>query len=159
MENEEAKRTSRESLVQIAIIAVGFVVTLLILAACYSAKPIQVLSVTGGTSVSSAISSSSSADYIAEVTAPAASAVDTATPTPAPYSSTATEVLVEASVNINTATAAELEALPNIGPVLAQRIIDYREQNGAFNSIEELKSVSGIGDKTYEKLLDYITVE
>ncbi len=61
-------------------------------------------------------------------------------------------------ININTATAAELTALPGIGEVKAQRIVDYREENGAFVSVEQLTDVNGIGEKTLEKLRDYVTV-
>lgn len=61
-------------------------------------------------------------------------------------------------ININNAGLAELEQLPGIGPATAQKIIDYRTKNGRFNSIEELKNVSGIGDKKYEDLKDKITV-
>jgi competence protein ComEA len=62
-------------------------------------------------------------------------------------------------VNLNTAGAAELETLPGIGPVLAQRIIDYRTQNGPFASIEALKEVQGIGDLTFERLKGRIVVQ
>ena len=64
----------------------------------------------------------------------------------------------DGKININTAGLAELDSIPGIGPVLAQRIIDYREQNGFFSSPEEIQNVSGIGPKTYEKMADYITV-
>lgn len=63
-------------------------------------------------------------------------------------------------ININTATAAQLsDGLTGIGPVMAKRIVEYREKNGAFKSIEALKNVSGIGDKTFEKLKNDITVD
>lgn len=62
-------------------------------------------------------------------------------------------------VNINTATQEELDTLPGIGPSIASKIIDYREQNGKFNSIEEIKEVSGIGDAKYEKIKDSITIK
>jgi competence protein ComEA len=62
-----------------------------------------------------------------------------------------------ASVNINTATAKELEALPGVGEVTARRIIDYREANGPFQTIEDIQNVSGIGPKTFEGLKDLIT--
>ncbi len=62
-------------------------------------------------------------------------------------------------ININTATVAELDQLPKIGPVTAQRIIDYRTKNGPFKKIEDLKNVSGIGDATFEALKDLIVVE
>ena len=61
-------------------------------------------------------------------------------------------------VNINTATAAELDTLPGIGPVLAGRIIDYREEHGAFRAPEELSKVKGIGEATLADILDMITV-
>ncbi|MDE6881054.1 MAG: helix-hairpin-helix domain-containing protein [Oscillospiraceae bacterium] len=60
-------------------------------------------------------------------------------------------------VDINTAGLDELDALPGIGPVLAQRILDYREANGPFLSVEELMEVKGIGEKTLEKFRDSVT--
>jgi competence protein ComEA len=61
-------------------------------------------------------------------------------------------------VNINTATVAQLETLPGIGPALAQRIVDYRQANGPFAAPEDIVAVSGIGEKTFQKLAPYITV-
>ena len=57
-----------------------------------------------------------------------------------------------AAVNINSATLEQLEALPGIGPVKGQAIIDYRKANGPFKSIDDLKKVNGIGDATLEKV-------
>ena len=62
------------------------------------------------------------------------------------------------NVNINTATQTELETLPGIGPSLALKIINYRKENGKFKSIEELKSVNGIGENKYEEIKKYIYV-
>ena len=64
----------------------------------------------------------------------------------------------EGLVNINTASLNELDTLPGIGPTTAQRIIDYRNENGPFGSIEDIVNVSGIGPATYEELKDLITV-
>jgi competence protein ComEA len=61
-------------------------------------------------------------------------------------------------VNLNTATAAELETLPGVGAVTSKRIIDYRDKYGGFKSIEELKNVSGIGDKKFEDLADKVCI-
>lgn len=61
-------------------------------------------------------------------------------------------------ININTADSTQLMQLSGIGETRALDIISYREQNGSFDSVEEIKKVSGIGDKTYEKIKDDITV-
>lgn len=61
-------------------------------------------------------------------------------------------------ININTADEKELQNIKGIGPALAGRIIDYRQNNGEFKSIDEIKKVRGIGDKTFEKMKDQITV-
>ena len=62
-------------------------------------------------------------------------------------------------ININTAASVVLDTLPGIGPVLAQRIVAYREEHGPFASVEELAKVEGIGSKTLLEILDLITVE
>ncbi|PWR17363.1 competence protein ComEA [Micromonospora sicca] len=61
-------------------------------------------------------------------------------------------------VNLNTATLAQLDALPGVGPVLAQRILTHREQHGGFRSVADLRQVEGIGDARYEQLKDLVTV-
>jgi competence protein ComEA len=62
-------------------------------------------------------------------------------------------------VELNTAGAAQLERLPGIGPVLAQRIVDYRRQHGAFKSVDQLLDVSGIGPKKFAELKDWAYVQ
>lgn len=79
-------------------------------------------------------------------------------PPVAPPATTGSASTSGGMININTATAAELESLPGIGPTYAQRIIEYREQNGPFGRIEEIKQVRGIGEATFEGLKDQITV-
>jgi competence protein ComEA len=64
----------------------------------------------------------------------------------------------DGKVNLNTADQAALETLPRVGPALAQRILDWRETNGRFSAIEDLMSVTGIGDKTFEGLKDLVTI-
>ena len=63
-----------------------------------------------------------------------------------------------ALISINKATKEELTKLPSIGDSKAQKIIDYREENGSFKTIEDIKNVSGIGDALFEKIKDYITI-
>lgn len=62
-------------------------------------------------------------------------------------------------VNINKATETELQSLPGIGASLASRIIEYRNQNGKFSKIEDIKNVNGIGDSKYDNIKDFITVK
>lgn len=61
-------------------------------------------------------------------------------------------------IDINTATLEQLDTLPGIGPSIAQRIVDYRQANGPFQSIEQIKDVKGIGDALFEKIKDSITI-
>jgi competence protein ComEA len=77
-----------------------------------------------------------------------------------------TGVSIEASLplsgeplNVNTASIAELEALPGIGPVLAERITTYRTEHGPFTSVDQLMDVEGISTATLEELLPFITVD
>jgi competence protein ComEA len=61
-------------------------------------------------------------------------------------------------ININTASVAELEALPGIGPTLAQCVVDYREAQGPFAAIEDIMNVQGIGEGLFNEIRDLITV-
>ncbi|MEZ5421450.1 MAG: helix-hairpin-helix domain-containing protein [Vicinamibacterales bacterium] len=61
-------------------------------------------------------------------------------------------------VNLNQATAAQLEALPGIGPRAAQRIIEYRTKNGAFKKVEDLMKIQGIGERSFLRLRPLVSV-
>ena len=61
-------------------------------------------------------------------------------------------------INLNLAQESDLVEVPGIGPSKAQSIIDYRDEKGGFKSVEDLKEIKGIGEKTFEKLKDYFTV-
>ncbi len=74
-------------------------------------------------------------------------------PTPVASSAEITE-----KIDINTASAEELITLPGIGEVLAERIIAYREKNGKFENIESIMDIQGIGEGTFLKIMDMITV-
>ena len=78
----------------------------------------------------------------------------------APVIATSEEVFVPTSdlIDINIATVAELDTLPGIGPTTAQKIVDYRDTNGPFISIEDIINVSGVGPTTFDRIKDLITV-
>ncbi|MFY9484308.1 MAG: helix-hairpin-helix domain-containing protein [Patescibacteria group bacterium] len=87
-----------------------------------------------------------------------AATTQSAPPAKSEPQSPAPSVNPSGKININTASAAELDSLKGIGPVLAERIIEYRSANGPFKKIEEIINVKGIGDKTFEKFRDQITI-
>jgi competence protein ComEA len=87
---------------------------------------------------------------------PTPAPTDTPAPTAAPQSVSAP---AGGPININTAGLAELDRLPRIGPATAQRILDYRAAHGAFQRVEDIMNVKGIGPATFEKLKDLITVD
>ena len=62
-------------------------------------------------------------------------------------------------ININTATTEQLQLIPGIGESIAQRIINYRTENGGFKTVEELMEVSGIGEKKFEQMKPYVKVQ
>ena len=69
------------------------------------------------------------------------------------------EIEESKKVNINIASKERFMTLPGIGPVMAERIISYREQNGSFEKAEDIKNVKGIGDKTFEKMKKWIILK
>lgn len=67
--------------------------------------------------------------------------------------------LPDGRIDLNSANAAELEALPRIGPALAERIVEHREQFGGFRRIEDLDRVQGIGERTIEQLRPFVRID
>jgi len=72
---------------------------------------------------------------------------------------TAEKEYLHRRININTAGLFELASLKGIGKVLAERIVEYRSQNGLFGSVEDIKNVKGVGPALFSKIKDDITVE
>lgn len=77
---------------------------------------------------------------------------------PAPVAGAAAGAPAGAKVNLNTASVEQLDTLPGVGPVTAQAILDWREENGRFGSVEDLLDVKGIGDATLAELRDHVSV-
>jgi competence protein ComEA len=77
---------------------------------------------------------------------------------PASDEQTQSAKTLEGQININTATAAELELLPGVGPAIAQRIVDYRKEH-PFKERNQIMRVKGVGQKTFAKIKDYLTLE
>ena len=156
-----------ETFIRASIILVAVAVTCFILVPVYGVRPIEVVHVTNEV-VTVATATPEPAPTASPTPEPAGGAAGSsaaASEAPAPEASPAPaeepvleEVLVEKSVDINQASLEELDRLPGIGPALGQRIIDYREQNSGFYDIEEIMEVSGIGEKTFQKLEPYIYV-
>lgn len=110
--------------------------------------------------------------YLSPTTTPALISTPTSTPSsstlaPTPTAAIPTSTLASslspvseqsAKININTANSQELDKITGVGPVIAQRIIDYRDKNGPFQKIEDIKKVNGIGDIKFEKMKSEITI-
>lgn len=156
-----------ETFIRASIILVAVAVTCFILVPVYGVRPIELVHVTNEV-VAVATAAPRPGPTASPTPMPAGGAAGSsaaASEAPAPEASPAPaeepvleEVLVEKSVDINQASLEELDRLPGIGPALGQRIIDYREQNSGFYDIEEIMEVSGIGEKTFQKLEPYIYV-
>jgi len=92
------------------------------------------------------------------LTAFSAQSLAQTTAAPAQTGKPAKEAPLQASLNLNTATAAELEALPGVGPAIAARILEYRQKQGGFKKIEDLMNVRGVGEKMFLSLKPMIVV-
>lgn len=122
----------------------------------YNAFYVPDVSLTGITTVTDTSSASSGEEYIPRFPESAGGNVSALS-----GSNASSSIVVQTGkININTATAQQLsDGLDGIGEVMAKRIVDYRKQNGSFKTIAELKNVSGIGDKTFEKLESSVTID
>lgn len=155
----------RESRIRILLLLAASILTALVLMAMYFVDPVKIYQVIPASSSSTpAVVSQVSQQIVpqepTESSPSPEESSDAELPEEDPQESEGPqEVLVEKSININTASLEELDSLPGVGPVIAQRIIDYREANNGFYDIQEIMDVSGIGEKTYAKLEPYITVE
>ena len=81
-----------------------------------------------------------------------------ASPSVCGFASNQNQTAATGKININTASASELTSLDGVGDATATKIIAYRQENGSFSAIEDIKKVSGIGDKKFEAIKDHITV-
>ena len=152
----------RETKFRLTLLLTAAAITAAVLIGLYSVQPIQFYQVV--VSATPAPESTGEVSAVPAEASPTPLYVAVGTPFPEeeleePDPEGPQEVLVEKSININTATLEELDLLPGVGPAIAQRIIDYREANSGFYDIEEIMEVSGIGEKTFQKLEPYIISE
>ena len=161
METRDKKPEDRQAdMIYLLLVFVAFVVAVMVLISIYSTKPINiyVVSETPVQEPSAAALEGAAAAVGSDLTEePPARSV------PEDFFEAASEaglreVLVERSIDINRADREELEKLPGIGPVLAERIIEYRASYGDFIEIEEIMEVSGIGEGIFSKIRDFIIV-
>ena len=102
-----------------------------------------------------------STDSRAQVSVPAPAVTQvpaTTSAPPPPHAATPKRIPGEKTIDLNRASAQDLEALPGIGPVLAERIVAYRQTSGSFSTVDDLRGVKGIGKKTLEKIRTLVSV-
>ena len=153
MEKGEKKPEDKQAdMLYFLMVLAAFIVAVMVMVSIYSDKGINIYVVPA-------------APKTENVAAPAAAGASgvTAVSEPEEYyeessRAGAQEVLMEKSIDINHADEEELQKLPGIGPVLAERIIEYREGYGEFADIEEIMEVSGIGETIFAKIRDFIYV-
>lgn len=158
---KDTKQEDRVKRVQWAIILAAAAVSVFVICCTYPSRPINIYNIQKageGEKASQRESSIPMDSSVAGSSFAAGPSSGTAyLSTSEEYApSAAMEVLMEKEIDLNAAGKEELMKLPGIGPILAERILQYRAENGDFLDIEELKSVDGIGEKTFEKLREYI---
>lgn len=158
---KDTKQEDRVKRVQWAIILAAAAVSVFVICCTYSSRPINIYNIQKAGEGENASQRESSIPMDSSVEgSPFAAGRSSGTAYPSTSEeyapSEAREVLMEKEIDLNVAGKEELMKLPGIGPVLAERILQYRAENGDFLDIEELKSVDGIGEKTFEKLREYI---
>lgn len=124
----------------------------------------QAIDAAGGATPEAELSGLNLAEVLSDgvkVVVPVAGEAPNAAPSPLEGSGAATGNSSGSTtkVNINTATLEELGTLPRVGPVTAQRILDWRKEHGAFASVDELDAIDGIGPKLMESLKELVTVQ
>lgn len=158
---KDTKQGDRVKRVQWAIILAAAAVSVFVICCTYPSRPINIYNIQKAGEGENASQRESSIPMDSSVEgSPFAAGRSSGTAYPSTSEeygpSEAREVLMEKEIDLNAAGKEELMKLPGIGPVLAERILQYRAENGDFLDIEELKSVDGIGEKTFEKLREYI---
>lgn len=152
---KDTKQEDRVKRVQWAIILAAAAVSVFVICCTYPSRPINIHNIQKAGEGENASQRESSIPAAIPSVGDFSSAAVSFVPEEFEPSE-AREVLMEKEIDLNAAGKEELMKLPGIGPVLAERILQYRAENGDFLDIEELKSVDGIGEKTFEKLREYI---
>lgn len=150
--SEKTSLEKEANKIYVLLVLIAFVLAAMAMVGFYSDQPMNIYV------VSSALESESRGETAVSSAVEAAS---TSEPEELLESETGgtQEILVEKSIDLNHAGKEELEKLPGIGPVLAERILKYRGEYGDFQEIEEVMKVSGIGEKIFGKIQDFIFVE